>query len=93
MDPIRSSTRKAVRVMAFEEKYDKVNKKYSSASPLFHKFNMLNLDDRRKLTTGTFMWEIDHNLHLDFIQCLFTKVSQKHKCKQDLQALINMNCH
>ena len=67
--------------MAFEEKYDKVNKKYPSASPLFHKFNMLNFDDHCKLTTGKFMWEIDHNLHPDFIQCLFTEVSQKHKCK------------
>ena len=27
------------------------------------------------------MWEIDHNLHPDFIQFLFTKVSQKHKRK------------
>ena len=28
------------------------------------------------------MWEIDHNLQPDFIQCLFTKVSQKHKRKK-----------
>ena len=34
LDPIRSSIRKAVRVMAFEEKYDKVNKKDPSASPV-----------------------------------------------------------
>ena len=38
--------------MAFEKKYDKVNKKYPSASPLFHEFNMLNLDGHCKLTTG-----------------------------------------
>ena len=81
LDPIRSSFRKTVRVMAFEEKYDKVNKKYQSASPLFHIFNMSNFDDHCKLTTGKFMWEIDHNLHPDFIKCLFTKVSQKHKRK------------
>ena len=48
--------------MAFEEKYDKVNKKYPPACPLFHKFNMLNFDDHCKLTTEKFMWEIDHNL-------------------------------
>ena len=81
LDLIRSSIRKAVRVMAFEEKYDKVNKKYPLASPLFHKFDMLNFDDHCKLTTGKFIWAIDHNLHPDFIQYLFTKVSQKHKCK------------
>ena len=65
--------------MAFRAKYDKVNKKYPSTAPLFHKFNMLNFDDHCKLTTGKFMWEIDHNLHPDFIQ--FTKISQKHECK------------
>ena len=67
--------------MAFEVKHDKVNKNYPSASPLFHRFDMLNFDDHCKLTTEKFMWEIDHNLHPDFIQCLFTKVSQKHKGK------------
>ena len=44
LDPIRSSIRKAVTVMAFKEKYGKVNKKYPSASPLCHKFNMDKLD-------------------------------------------------
>ena len=96
LDPIRSSIRKAVRVMAFEEKYDKVNKKYPLASPLFHKFDMLNFDDHCKLTTGKFMWEIDHNLHSDFIQCPFTKVSQKHKCKTRSASVcikIHIHCH
>ena len=87
LNPIGSSIRKAVTVMAFEEKYDKVNKKYPSASPLFHKFNMLNFDDHCKLTTEKFMWEIAHNLHPDFIQCLFTKVCQKHKRKTRFASL------
>ena len=63
--------------MAFDKKYDKVNKSNPSAGTLFHKFNILDFDNHYRLTTGKFMWEIDHNLHSDFIQCLFTKVSQK----------------
>ena len=45
---IRVSIKKAVRIMAFEEKY-KVNKKYVSTRPLFHKFNILNFDNHCKL--------------------------------------------
>ena len=52
--------------MAFEETSDKVNKKYVSTRPLFHKFNILNFDDPQ-------------NLHPALIQCLFTKVSEKHQ--------------
>ena len=65
--------------MAFEENYDKLNKKYVSTGPLFHKFNILNFDDHCKLTIGKFMWEISQNLHPTFIQGLFTKVSEKHQ--------------
>ena len=52
LNPIRLSIKKAVRIMAFEEKYDKVNKKYVSTGPLFHKFNILNFDNHCKLTVG-----------------------------------------
>ena len=55
LNPIRVSIKKAARIMAFEEKYDKVNKKYASTRPLFHKFNILNFDYHRRLTTGKFM--------------------------------------
>ena len=79
LNPIRLSIKKAVRIMAFEEKYDKVNKKYVSTRPLFHKFNILNFDNHCKLTIGKFMWEISQNLHPTFIQCLFMKVSEKHQ--------------
>ena len=79
LNPIRLSIKKAVRIMAFEEKYDKVNKKYVSTRPLFHKFNVLNFDNHCKLTIGKFMSEISQNLHPAFIQCLFTKVSEKHQ--------------
>ena len=44
--------------MAFEEKYDKVNKKYVSTRPLFHKSNILHFDNYCKLTVEKFMWEI-----------------------------------
>ena len=79
LNPIRVSIKKAVRIVAFEEKYDKVNKKYVSTRPLFHKFNILNFDDHCKLTNGKFMWEISQNLHPTFIQGLFTNVSEKHQ--------------
>ena len=52
LNSIKASIRKAVRVVAFKEKYDEVYKKYPSASPLFHKLNILNFDDHYKLTTG-----------------------------------------
>ena len=65
--------------MAFEEKYDKVNKKYVFTGPLFHKFNILNFNDHCKLSTGKFLWEISQNLHPTFIHGLFTKVSEKHQ--------------
>ena len=72
---IRVSVKKAVRIMAFQEKYNKVNKKYVSTGPLFHKFNILSFDDYCKLTVGKLMWEIGQNLHPAFIHCLFTKAS------------------
>ena len=71
------SIKKAVRIKAFEEKYDKDNKKYVSTRLLFHKSNILNFDNHCKLTVGKFMWEIRQNLHPAFIQCLFT--SEKHQ--------------
>ena len=55
--------------MTLEEKHNKVNKKYASASKLFHKFSTLNFDVHCKLTTGKFMWKIHHNLHPDPIPC------------------------
>ena len=64
--------------MAFEEKYDKV-KQYASTRSLFHKFNVLNFDNYRRLTIRKFMWEISQNLHPVFIECLFTKGSEKHE--------------
>ena len=81
LNPIRASIRKAVRVMAFEEKYDKVIKNICPLGPLFHRFNILNFDDHYRLTAGKFIREIYHDLHPDFIKCLFTKVNQKHKHK------------
>ena len=79
INPIRVSVKKAVRIMAFEEKYDKVNKKYVSTRPLFHKFNTVNFDDHCKLAVEKFIWEISQNLHPALVQCLFTKVSEKHQ--------------
>ena len=79
--------------MAFEEKYDKVNKKYVSTRPLLHKFNILNFDNHCKLTIGKFMWEISQNLHPAFIQCLFTKVSEKHQIMTRSSSLTNTHCH
>ena len=61
-----------VRIMTFSHK--------ASSMPLFHKLNLLTLNDGFKLEIAKVMHNIENNEHLpDYISKNFERVNWKHK--------------
>ena len=61
---LKRTLNKAMRIMAFRNKYE-------SAKPLYIYYKILPLEANIKLNQGKFIWKLAHNLHPDCIQDIF----------------------
>ena len=69
--PIKVSMRKAVRLMAFQDRD-------AHFEPLFQQFNIFNFDDSYRLEVAKFMHDISHNKLQQSFQSMFSLVKERH---------------
>ena len=71
LEPVRVSMRKAVHLMAFQQRD-------AQSEPLFQQFNILNFDDSYRLEVAKFMHDISHNKLQQSFQIMFSSVKERH---------------
>ena len=71
LEPIKVSMRKAVRLMAFQQRD-------AHSEPLFQQFNILNFDDLYRLEVAKYMHDISHNKLQQSFQSLFSLAKERH---------------
>ena len=71
LEPVKASMRKAVRLMAFQQRD-------AHSEPLFQQFNILNFDDSYRLEIAKFINDISHNKLQQSFQTMLSLVKERH---------------
>ena len=71
LEPIKVSMRKAVHLMAFQDRD-------AHSEPPFQQFNILNFDDSYRLEVAKFMHDISHNKLQQSFLSMFSLVKERH---------------